>query len=135
MPDFDDKQFEGYLKGFRPVEPEPLPLRIRRQSAGTRRSALAASVVGCLAVAALAVIVLSDGRNGTTQLVASQPLSDTIQISGSSNRKRVEMPAIALTRLALDDHAAFEQFMTDKTQSQFPPMNTERSALRILAKQ
>jgi hypothetical protein len=132
----DDKQFERYLRNFRPINPEPRPLHIKTHSVSARRrSALAVSAVACLAVVALAFIVLSHGQGNESEQSASRPYSDADAFSRSNDAKRVELPTIALTKLALDNHQAFDKFMTDKTQSQFPPMNTEHSALRVLAMQ
>jgi len=136
MSDPNDEQFENYLKSFRPLDPDPLPLRTKTHSVSVRRrSALAVSAVACLAAVALVVIVLSSGREGAHEQSVSRPLSDADAFSGTNDGKRVGLPTIALTKLALDNHQAFDEFITDKTQSQFPPMSTEHSALRVLAKQ
>src|ERR1700723_1405600 len=122
MPESNDEQFEKYLKNFRPVDPEPLPVRTKKHTAGANsRSALAACAVACLAAVALVIIVLSSGRGDAK--------------GGGNDGRRVELTTMALTKLALDDRQAFDEFITDKTQSQFPPMSTEHSALRVLAKQ
>jgi Spy/CpxP family protein refolding chaperone len=132
----NDEQFENYLKNFRPIDPEPLPLRTKTNSAGARRrSALAVSAVTCLAAAALVVIALPRGHEGATEQSIERPSSDANAFRGTNDGRRQALPTIALTKLALDDRQAFDDFMTDKNQSQFPPMNTERSALRVLAKE
>jgi hypothetical protein len=132
----DDKQFERYLKNFRPIDPEPCPLLTKTHFVSARRrSALAVSAVACLAAVALAFIVLSRGQEAESEQSASRHFSDADAFIGSNDAKRVELPTIALTKLALDNHQAFDKFMTDKTQAQFPPMNTEHSALRVLARQ
>src|ERR1700722_6005453 len=127
MPEPNDEQFEKYLKNFRPVDPAPLPVRTKKHAAGANsRSALAAFAVACLATAALVMIVLPRGplpRN--TQELPTIP----------SNAQHTEMSMPALTNLALDDHAAFDKFMTDEVQSQFPSMQSAQSALRVLAKE
>jgi hypothetical protein len=136
MPEPNDEQFEKYLKNFRPVDPEPLPVRTKKHTAGANsRSALAACAVACLAAVALVIIVLSSGREGANEQSVSRPFSDADALSGSNDGRRVELTTMALTKLALDDRQAFDEFITDKTQSQFPLMSTEHSALRVLAKQ
>src|ERR1700684_467408 len=127
MPEPNDEQFEKYLKNFRPVDPEPLPIRTKKHTAGANsRSALAACAVACLAAVALVVIVLPH---------SSQPSGNPAPVELPNNARRDRISTPTLTRLALDDHAAFDEFITDKIQSQFPPMSTEQSALRVLAKQ
>ena len=127
MPEPNDEQFEKYLKSFRPVDPEPLPVRTRKHAAGAgRRSALAISAVACLAAIAFLAIVLPHKL---------QPADDQAPPTTSHTAQHSDMSTPALTRLALDDHAAFDEFMTEKTQSQFPPMSAEHSALRVLAQE
>ena len=136
MPEPNDEQFEKYLQLFRPVDPEALPVRTKTHSAGAhRRSALAISAVACLATAALVVIVLPRGHKGAMEQSVSLPSSDESAFRGTNGGKREELPTIALTKLALDNRRAFDEFMTERNQSQFPPMNSERSALRALAKE
>jgi hypothetical protein len=136
MPEPNDEQFESYLRSFRPVDPEPLPLHTKTHSVSARRrSALAVSAVACLAAAALVVIVLPRGQKGVSERADSQRVSDANASNGAHGGRRVELPTIALTKLALDNGQAFDEFMTYKTQSQFPPMNSEESALRVLAKE
>jgi hypothetical protein len=131
MPDTDEKQFESYLKSFRPVDPEPLPLGGKTHSVGARRrSALAVTAVACMTAIALVLIVSSHNQqNGN-----DQPASHTFSNS-SDNVKPTKISAPVLTRLALDDHQSFDEFMSEKVQSQFPPMKSEQSALRVLAKE
>jgi ferric-dicitrate binding protein FerR (iron transport regulator) len=127
MPEPNDEQFEKYLKNFRPVDPEPLPVRTKKHAAGAnRRSALAACAVACLAAAALVMIVLPRGPRPTNN-------QSPAQITNNSQHTELSMPA--LTNLALDDHAAFDKFMTEEVQTQFPPMQSEQSALRVLARE
>ncbi|MBV9886761.1 MAG: hypothetical protein JO119_09465 [Acidobacteria bacterium] len=131
MPEPNDERFEIYLRSFRPVEPEPLPLRVEKRAVGAQhRSALAAIAIACLSAAALTVIVLPRSPQSTNETVPKQTSSD---VSSKPAKTETSMPA--LTRLALDDHAAFVEFMTDKAESQFPRMTNEQSALRVLAKQ
>jgi hypothetical protein len=136
MPDTNDAQLESYLKSFRPLDPEPLPLHVKTHSVSARRrSALAVFTVACSATVALVVIMLSRGPESSSEQLVSRPFSDAGAFVESKDGKRIGLPMIGLTKLALDNHQAFEEFMTDKTQSQFPPMNAEHSALRVLAKQ
>jgi ferric-dicitrate binding protein FerR (iron transport regulator) len=127
MPEPNDEQFEKYLKNFRPVDPEPLPVRTKKHAAGAnRRSALAATAVAGLAAVALVVIMLPH---------TSQPTPDQAQPPIPNSAQHKEISISAVTRLALDDRTAFNEFMTQKVQTQFPAMNSEQSTLRILARE
>jgi hypothetical protein len=127
MPEPNDEQFEKYLKNFRPFDPEPLPVRTKKHAAGANsRSALAACAVACLAAVALVLIVLPH---------SSQPSNDQAPTQLPISTKHTEISMPTLTRLALDDHAAFAEFMSDKVQTQFPSMKGEQSTLRVLAKE
>src|SRR5579863_1582039 len=98
MPEPNDEQFEKYLRNFRPVDPEPLPVRTEKHAAGANsRSALAACAVACLAAVALVMIVLPH---------SSQPTNDQAP-APRSDAKQDNISTPALTRLALDDRAAF----------------------------
>jgi hypothetical protein len=131
MPDTDEKQFESYLKSFRPVDPEPLPLGGKTHSVGARRrSALAVTAVACMTAIALVLIVSSHNQQNGNDQPASHTFSNL-----SDNAKPTKISAPVLTRLALDDHQSFDEFMSEKVQSQFPPMKSEQSALRVLAKE
>ncbi len=133
MPDTDEKQFESYLKSFRPVDPEPLPLGGKTHSVGARRrSALAVTAVACMTAIALVLVLIVSSHN--QQNGNDQPASHTFSNS-SDNAKPTKISAPVLTRLALDDHQSFDEFMSEKVQSQFPPMKSEQSALRVLAKE
>lgn len=127
MPEPNDEQFEKYLRNFRPVDPEPLPVRTKKHAAGaSSRSALVACAVGCLAAVAAVVIVLPRNSRPSNYQAAAEPRDD-------ARHDKISTPA--LTRLALDDHAAFDEFMSDKVQTQFPSMQSAQSALRVLAKE
>ena len=127
MPEPNDEQLEKYLKNFRPVDPEPLPVRTKKHAAGaSSRSVLAACAVACLAAVALVMIVLPR---------APKPDNNQELSAIPKNARHTEMSLPALTNLALDDHAAFDKFMTDEVQTQFPSMQSEQSALRVLAQE
>jgi hypothetical protein len=127
MPEPNDEQFQKYLNNFRPVDPEPLPVRTKKHAAGTnRRSALAACAVACLAAVALVVIVLPH---------SSRPTENQTPAGIPVNTKHTEISVPLLTKLALDDRAAFDEFTREKVQTQFPQMKSQQSTLRILAKE
>lgn len=126
MPDRNDEQVEIYLKSFQPLAPATLSFRIVGHAPHSRRRiAFAFGAVGCLTSAALLLIALSHRaeRVGVPAL------------SGPEIQATLGQPSTpALTRLALEHHNAFADFMTEKAQSQFPEMESKRSMLRVLAK-
>jgi negative regulator of sigma E activity len=128
MANLDDEQFKSYLKSFRPVAPEPLPVERHLGRAG-RLFALTVTAAVSLAAVVLVAVLLFRARHrlpAANEQVAMQPLE-------SSNPSQIGTPI--LTKLALDDQEAFDEFMNEKVRTQFPPMNSEGSALRILAKE
>ena len=129
MPDRGEEEFENYLRSFRPIDPDALPAPIAAHPAtatGARsRIALAFTATGCLAVAALFLITLSNARHANDKAVSAPEIE--------ASRTNISTPT--LTRLALDEHDAFAEFMTEKAELQFPPMRSDQSTLRILAKE
>jgi site-specific recombinase len=133
----DDEQFKSYLKGFRPVPPEPL--QTRRHSVRARRLfTLAAGATAGLA--AIVVVLLLPSRT-RERIVSTADVSSPNQETATrvartlSSAKRSQMSTPALTKLALDDRETFNELMTEKLRTQFPSMNGEQSALRVLAKE
>jgi len=125
--DRDDEQFKIYLKSFRPLAPQALPIAGVGNTPGSRlRIAFAFTAVGCLAAASVLLIVISH-RADRAGIQAISPAE--IQAS------RVEPSTPVLTRLALDEHEAFAEFLSEKAKSQFPAMRSERSTLRVLARE
>jgi hypothetical protein len=127
MPDHDEEQFERYLKNFRPVDPEPFPIRAKGKAQGAHGPiALAVGVVASLAAAAVTLIMLPRHPQATDSEVRSRPAENL-------NPNEISMPI--LTNLALEDHVAFVELIDKKAALQFPAMKTEQSALRVLAKE
>lgn len=128
MADRGEEQFENYLRSFQPIDPEAFPappIVARSATAARRRIALALTVTGCLTAAALLLITLPNARRA-----ADKALSERVIEASQAN---ISTPT--LTRLALDDQDAFAEFMTEKAESQFPPMRSDQSTLRVLAKE
>ena len=126
MPDHDEEQFERYLKNFRPVDPEPLPVRVEGKAQGAhRRIAFAVGVVASLAAAAVTLIMLPRPQV-TDSEVRSRPAEN-------ANHNDISIPI--LTNLALEDYVAFVELIDKKAELQFPTMKFEQSALRVLAKE
>lgn len=133
----DDEQFKGYLKEFRPVDPQPLPAN-KHLIVSRHQFAVAVVAAGALAATVTLATLFSrthkhsvrtgDGSSVTqkaTTLQASRPIVSS---------KHSEMGTPALTKLALENSEAFNTVMTEKLKSQLPTMKDERSTLRVLAK-
>lgn len=127
MPDRGEDQFENYLRSFRPIDPEtlPAPIAAHARTVTRRRVALAFTATGCLAAAALLLITLPNARHATDKAL-SVPAFE-------ASRTNISSPA--LTRLAIDEHDAFAEFMAEKAKLQFPPMRSDQSTLKVLAKE
>src|SRR5215475_4855182 len=101
MPDLDDEQFDRYLKNFRPVEPGPLPFRVRTKTTNSRsRVAFAVTAVGCFAAAAVLLIAIRHPGPALTEPSAS---------TNETKNGQTKISAPILTRTALDDQEAFAE--------------------------
>jgi hypothetical protein len=95
-PDLDDERedrFEVYLKQFRPLAPEPLPVeRIRRV---TRRSFALAVLVAVAAVILIASVLASRPRTGPENFAAGGGLTDQQPLTiGSANHLLAHAPSV-----------------------------------------
>lgn len=134
MVDPDDNQFETYLKSFHPVVPEPLPAK-RSVRRSRRLLVLAATAAAGLAAAVIVIVLLSRSSQPVPQLTGRSSPTQEMDVQSLNLASRSQISTTLLTKLALDDHQAFDEFMTEKLRAQFPPMKDERSALRVLAKE
>lgn len=127
MHDRGEEQFENYLRSFRPIDPEALPAAIPAYGATAPRRgiAIAFAATVCVIAAALLLITLPNARLATHRVVSEPP----------SEASRTNISTPTLTRLALDEHDAFAECMTEKARLQFPPMRSDESTLRVLAKE
>jgi hypothetical protein len=83
VPDLDDEQFEEYLKRFRPLVPDPLP--VRKLGPAPRPLILAAAALGTVAIIVLGVAslrilkqhgsVAPDHSASVENLVPARPLT------------------------------------------------------------
>jgi hypothetical protein len=133
MANSDDEQFKNYLNSFRPVTPEPL--HVKRYPVRARRLFTLAAAAASIAAIVLVVLLLSRSRQRVLSPTAGSSANQEIawQPLASSSRSQLSTPR--LTKLALDDHEAFDEIMREKVRTQFPPMNGEQSALRVLAQE
>jgi len=119
------EELERYLRTF-----QPRPIRqLGVPQAGSRRVwRLAAAAIVIFAAGVL--LWYAQRKEGRAREMV------TIQHGRSSAgmpHARRSIPA--LTKLALDDSEAFDAFLTDESQSLLPSMQSEQSALRVLAKE
>jgi hypothetical protein len=130
IPD-DDDQFERYLKQFRPLAPEPLPVVQWHRSTRARALGLCA-LAAAIGVAAFAVLYpsinsghLPTGKEGVSAVDPS-PQVQRLTI-GAANALLADAPSL---KVALDGVAAQEL----KSQG-IPLVNGKQSALTALGKE
>lgn len=136
----DDEQFKSYLKEFRPIAPESL--RTKKHSVATRRVfVLAAGATACLAALVVALLLVPHRQKPSQPAEAKESLADapqlaTLQASRPiASTPQLHMSTPVLTKLALDDSQAFDALLTNESRTRLPRMQSERSALRVLAKE
>jgi len=130
----DDEQLKSYLKSFHPVVPEPLRTRAYPAKAG-RLFALATTAAVSLAAIGLVVVLLSRSWQHVPRPATKSSPSREIAVQSLNSARGSQISTTLLTKLALDDHEAFDELMTEKVRTQFPLMKDEQSALRVLAKE
>ena len=133
----DDEQFKNYLKEFQPVAPKPLPIKTRL-SASRRVFLLAASAAACVTIA---LVWVPRHRKQILPNSSSNRTANASQVAiiqgrrGNINAKQAPISTPLLTKLAFDDRDAFDTFLSDRLQTQFPRMESDDSTLRVLAKE
>ena len=134
----DDEKFKSYLKKFRPVAPEPL--RAKRHPAGARVAFALAGAAACTAVVVLGLLLPLHHEKSNHSTNRGGSSTDATQLSTSpAPRPMVSTPKLrinspVLTKLAFDDSAAFDALVADESRTELPRMQSEQSALRVLAK-
>lgn len=132
MANWDDEQFESYLKSFHPVAPEPLKLEKHPIRTGRLLVLTTTAAVGLVAL----VFVVTRFHRTWYRLPAATPSANQLVVTRpreNTNRSQISTPI--LTKLALDDEETFDELMAEKVRTQFPSMKDEQSALRVLAKE
>lgn len=82
MPILDEQQFESYLKGFRPLAPESLPVELHPRTR-RRRLVWTAWAAACAACLVLALLLFSHRRNPTGPTAGNGNLSGVSQFANS----------------------------------------------------
>ena len=121
----DDENLERYLGEFRPRPVRPLEIPRRIETAQLWLVAAAATIF----VGGVALWYLLPETRGTMDAPAMQ------QVRSGTGLRQSNLNAIALTRLALEDEAHFEEFLVDKSRRVLPSFQGENSALRVLTKE
>jgi hypothetical protein len=126
-----DEKFENYLREFEPKKPRVLPVELLERKTAARFD-------GWKRLVAAAAIVLTCGAALWTGLREKPSLSP----EGTSERfgpgKVVvgrKKTAFELTRVALEDSAAFEAAVEQESREILPRLDGPDSALRVLAKE
>jgi hypothetical protein len=131
----ENDDLERYLKGFQPRSVRPLAesgeaslpseatATTLSQAAMSSRSRAEDSWLRALTMAAMVVLAGSFALWYGARQTAERPESAATRVS-----------TVALTRLALDDSPAFDALLARESQSMFPVMQGNQSALRVLAK-
>lgn len=134
----DDEKFASYLKEFRPVAPEPLPAK--KHSVVTRRAFVLAGAAACMAALVLGLLLTPHHQKSKQPTNIGRSSGDATQLATSQSFRtmastpRLHINTPVLTKLALDDSAAFDALLADESRTELPRMQSEQSALRVLAK-
>jgi len=137
MADQDDVRFEQYLKSFRPVAPRSF--HDKGQFSKPRRfftvSAAAAASLAAIVICALLFLRTREQRVSTGAGSATTQRLTRVAPLATPNSQKPGLCIPALTKLAFDDPEAFNRLMDEKLKTQLPPMDGERNASRMLARQ
>ena len=129
MPNLGDEQFESYLKRFRPLAPDALPVDEIGRIPRRRYFSYIWAVSGAVAVVIIGVISLrTTGHRGGGELKASDPIQVSRPAAGLTIRG-----ANALLATAPSYKAALNGLAFHSSSSNFP--NDKQSALAVLAKE
>lgn len=119
MNEFEQAQFENYLREFRPRKPKDLP-ETRPEFSWRRYTAAAVLVAACCC-------------SGWFALRHSQKVSYTVtRLSGG---QEVPNSTIGWAQLALENPEAFEVVADEQAQTILQKFDSARSSLRALAKE
>jgi hypothetical protein len=141
--DHENDDLEQYLKGFQPRSIRPLAVPGEGVMASERVMARRATTPGqvedpwlrALTMAAMVVLAGSFALwYGARQTAKGTEAAAIRDIRPNEIRPAMRISTVALTRLALDDSQAFDALLARESQTMFPGMQGNQSALRVLAK-
>ena len=130
MPTPDDERFEAYLKQFRPLVPEPLPM-VERSHRARRRFAPGAWAAAAVAVLVLVALTLHIRTNRA-------PVTETIGNAGNPEHLQDSQPLTMRSANALMAKTPSFKAMVDDMafRSQTVPLpKGKRSAVAVLRKE
>lgn len=129
MPTLDDERFEGYLKQFRPIVPDALPLKQESQEPWRRRSGMQNWAIGVTAIVILGVVGFYIGKGRVAHKI-DNPASVEVVLPKQPLTMR---DANALLSTAPSYKAAVDSMAFRGQGSTIP--KDKQSALAILAKE
>jgi len=128
-----DEHFENYLREFEPRKPRALPVELLERKANSRLD-------GWERLVAAAAVILICGTSLWTGW-QQKPVARSAH-SGNSVKLVVEnagegrkKTTLQLTKVALEDSAAFEAILRQESQRSLPKFEEPGSALRALTKE
>jgi len=121
-----DEELERYLAEFQPRPVRALEISPRIKNPWTPRLVAAALVIF---VSGVSLWHLRQETKRAKDLLPGK------QVSRITVLPQSELNAIALTRLALENHEHFEAVLADKSRRALPNFQWESSTLHILAKE
>jgi hypothetical protein len=119
----DDRQFEDFLREFKPHRPRALP---GDRAIGLHPRRLAAAAVLVVSLGSMAWFAFQNKRPATPQLSSDQ----------ATHRRddQLRLTLIQWTRLAEQDPNALETNLNEASRKSLPGFNAPNSSLRVLAK-
>lgn len=127
MPDRNDRELEMYLRKFRPVAPQPLPIVA---SAGRRRRfvVIGAWASALAAAAALAIVMLHSPRD---RVVSVSHSASTATPARAISQPLTLAAATRLLATSPSLEAVFDSFASETGKPAIP--KNERSAFQVLS--
>ena len=124
---YNDQQFENYLREFQPRRPAALPREQTPRAYWTNRLAAAAIVVLALGASVWFLFEPTDGSRSQITRSRSQ--------STSPPGRETPPPLVVLTRQAAEDPEHLDALLDSLPQTRLPRFDQNNSALQILAKE
>jgi hypothetical protein len=119
----NDRQFEEFLREFKPRQPRALP---DDRAIGLHPRRLAAAAVLIVSLGSMAWLAFNNTRQATPQLSSDQ----LTHRQGDPSK----LTLMQWTRLAEEDPKALEANLNEASRKSLPGFNDPNSSLRILAK-
>jgi hypothetical protein len=124
--DWQDEQFEKYLREFQPRQPCALALRTKESAPEVWRR---------LAAAAVVAIVLGTSLRFAMQQFEKRSLEIMTSRTPEQEGVHASLSRLPLTQLAIEDPARLEAQLAAASRRVLPDFRGEKSTLRVLAKE